>query len=191
LPAATDAPVVIELDHLDHDIIGHLQEDGRRPYREIGRALGVSEGTIRWRVRRLIEAQALRVVAIADPFRLGYRVLAFVLVSVEAGANEKVIEALVGFPEVTYVSACTGRFDVYIQVVCRDHDHLYELLSKTIPAVGGIVRTETFTELKMYKVSYRYPALEDSVGSGRTQTGAGAVTSGRKASARRRSIAAP
>jgi Lrp/AsnC family transcriptional regulator, regulator for asnA, asnC and gidA len=152
----------LELDRLDQEIVRHLQEDGRRPYREIGRALDVSEGTIRARVRRLMDAEALRVIAIADPFRLGYRVLAFVLVSVEPGENERVIEALVEFPEVTYVSACTGRFDVYIQVVCRDHDHLYELLSERLPAIGGIVRTETFTELKMYKVSYRYPALADT-----------------------------
>jgi Lrp/AsnC family transcriptional regulator for asnA, asnC and gidA len=186
---APPAPLAIELDHLDHEIIRHLQEDGRRPYREIGRDLAVSESTIRWRVRRLIDAQALRVVAIADPFRLGYRVLAFVLVSVATGSNERVIEALVGLPEVTYVSACTGRFDIYIQVVCRDHDHLYELLSTTIPAVGGIVRTETFTELKMYKVSYRYPALDDTTGVGGAQPAA--VRSGLKSSAGRRSAEAP
>jgi Lrp/AsnC family transcriptional regulator, regulator for asnA, asnC and gidA len=181
--AAPEAAVDVELDHLDHEIIRHLQEDGRRPYREIGRALGVSEGTIRWRVRRLVDAQALRVVAIADPFRLGYRVLAFVLVSVEPGTNEKVIEALVDLPEVTYVSACTGRFDIYIQVVCRDHDHLYELLSERIPAVGGIVRTETYTELKMYKVSYRYPGLEKTVGADDTRPANGTprrTTSGRR-----------
>ncbi len=155
-------PATLTLDELDRGIIACLQEDGRRPYREIGRELGVSEGTIRSRMRRLVDAEALRVVAIADPFHLGYRVLAFVLVSVETGANERVIGALVELAEVTYVSACTGRFDIYIQVVCRDHDHLYELLAETIPAIGGVVRTETFTELKMYKVSYRYPALDRS-----------------------------
>ncbi|MFZ0172233.1 MAG: Lrp/AsnC family transcriptional regulator [Acidimicrobiales bacterium] len=172
LPSVSPGGAVgLELDPLDHGIIRHLQDDGRRPYREIGRELGVSEGTIRSRVRRLTEAEALRVVAIADPFHLGYRVLAFVLVAVEPGANEKVIDALVGFPEVTYVSACTGRFDVYIQVVCRDHDHLYELLAERIPAVGGIVRTETFTELKMYKVSYRYPALDGPTAPARPQPG--------------------
>jgi Lrp/AsnC family transcriptional regulator for asnA, asnC and gidA len=149
------------LDDLDRRIIGHLQQDGRRPYREIGRALGVSEGTIRWRVRRLLDTQALRIVAIADPFRLGYRVLAFVLISVDSGAHASVIEALVDFPEVTYVSACAGRFDIYIQVVCRDNDHLFELLSDRIPAIGGVTRTETFTEFKMYKVSYYYPAREE------------------------------
>jgi Lrp/AsnC family transcriptional regulator for asnA, asnC and gidA len=161
IPAPRESSTEIELDRLDRDIIRHLQEEGRRPYREIGRALGVSEGTIRGRVRRLVDAQALRIVAIADPFRLGYRVLAFVLISVAPGAHERVIEALVGFPDVTYVSACTGRYDIYIQVVCRDHDQLFELLHKRIPAIGGVERSETFTELKMYKVSYHYPARDD------------------------------
>ncbi len=148
------------LDELDVDIIRHLQEDGRRSYREIGRALGVSEGTIRWRVRRLVDSRALRIVAIADPFRIGYRVLAFVLIAVEPGCQAEAIDALVELPEVTYVSACTGRFDIYIQVVCRDHDHLFEILSERIPEMRGVTRTETFTELKWYKISYRYPSAD-------------------------------
>ena len=148
----------LPLDSLDAAIVRHLQEDGRRSYREIARALGVSEGTVRWRVRRLTESQALRIVAIADPFRMGYGVLGFVLIRVEPGAQQRVIDALVQFGEITYVSACTGRVDIYIQVVCRDHDHLWELLSERIPAIGGITSTETFTELKMCKVSYYYPA---------------------------------
>ncbi|MGH9303338.1 MAG: Lrp/AsnC family transcriptional regulator [Acidimicrobiales bacterium] len=152
----------VKLDDLDREIIRHLQEDGRRSYREIGRALGVSEGTIRWRVRRLTDSEALRIVAIADPFKLGYQVLAFVLIAVEPGTHDQVIEGLVALPEVTYVSACAGRFDVYIQLVCRDHDHLYELLSKRIPEIGGIARTETFTELRMHKVVYYYPARADA-----------------------------
>jgi Lrp/AsnC family transcriptional regulator, regulator for asnA, asnC and gidA len=155
-PEAPDLP----LDTLDADIVRHLQEDGRRSYREIGRALGVSEGTIRWRVRRLIESHALRIVAIADPFRMGYRVLAFILISVEPGAQQKVIDALATFGEVTYVSSCTGRADIYAQVVCRDHDHLWEVVAERIPAIGSIRSTETFTELKMHKVSYYYPARQ-------------------------------
>jgi Lrp/AsnC family transcriptional regulator for asnA, asnC and gidA len=162
LPSPEPTAGELTLDALDRQIIRHLQEDGRRAYREIARALKVSEGTIRWRVRKLIDSQALRIVAIADPFRLGYSVLAFALISVEPGAHARVIQALVDFPEVTYVSACAGRYDIYIQVVCRDNDHLFELLTERVPAIGGIKRTETFTEFKMYKVSYRYPAREDA-----------------------------
>ena len=153
-----------ELDELDSGIVRELQEDGRRSYREIARKLGVAEGTVRWRARRLTDSGVVRVVAIPDPFRLGYRVLAFVLIQVEPGRQRHVIEALTTFPEATYVSSLTGRADIYMQIVCRDHDHLFELLSDRIPAIGGITGAETFTELKMYKLSYVYPGLAGEPG---------------------------
>ena len=147
------------LDELDSGIVRALQEDGRRPYRQIARALGVSEGTVRGRARRLMASGALRVIAVADPFQLGYRVLAFVLLRVTPGEQARVIETLGSWDEVTYVSACAGRIDVYIQVVCRDADHLWDLLSARIPGIGGVLETETFMELKMHKMSYVYPAV--------------------------------
>jgi len=166
-PDAENGQASVLLDDLDSAIVRHLQEDGRRSYREIARSLGVSEGTVRWRARRMTESGVLRVVAIADPFRLGYRVLAFVLLRVAPGAQHCVIDALTSWPEVTYVSSCTGRVDVYMQVVCRDHDHLWDLLANRIPAIGGVVDTETFMELKMHKVSYCYPSRDTSLPSDR------------------------
>ena len=150
-----------DLDPLDQGIVHELQEDGRRSYREIARKLGVPEGTVRFRARRMMSEGLLRVVAIPDPFRLGYRVLAFVLLNVEPGRQRQVIDALVRLSEVTYVSSLAGRVDVYMQVVCRDHDHLFELLSDVIPAIGGVTAAETFTELRMHKVSYVYPELRE------------------------------
>ena len=125
------------------------------------RSQSVAEGTVRWRARRMMNEGLLRIVAIPDPFRLGYRVLAFIHVKVEPGRQRQVIDALVGWPEVTYVSSLAGAADIHTQVVCRDHDHLFELLSDRIPAIGGVVDTETFTELRMHKVSYVYPELRD------------------------------
>ncbi len=147
-----------QLSPLDEAIVRQLQDDGRRAFREIARSVGVSEGTVRARVRRLTDAGALRVVAIADPFRLGFRVLAFVLIDVAPGHQVAVIETLLPWPEVTYISSCTGRADVYIQVVCRSHEDLWELLSERLPSIPGVEGTETFMELKMHKIAYRYPA---------------------------------
>lgn len=147
------------LDDLDAQIIAQLQEDGRMSYREIGRRLGVSEGTVRSRTNRMLSSGALTVVAIADPFQLGYRVLAFMLLKVVPGRQQQVIDDLCRWEEITYVSSCTGRADLYAQAVCRDHDHLWSLLYERIPAVGGIDSTETFMELRMHKVSYDYPTV--------------------------------
>lgn len=144
------------LDDVDRGILRLLQEDGRMPYRQIARELGVSEGTVRIRASRMQESGALNVIAIADPFRLGYSVLAFVLIKVEPGAQDRLVEELTALDESTYVSTCIGRADLYMQLVCRDNEHLHELLHRRIPALGGIRDLEAFMELEMHKVSYRY-----------------------------------
>jgi Lrp/AsnC family transcriptional regulator, regulator for asnA, asnC and gidA len=157
MPPAAQLPDNRPLDKMDRAIIRLLQHDGRLPYREIARQLGVAEGTIRLRANRLTRSGALTIVAIADPFRLGYRVLAFSLLKVLPGKQQSVIDALMSWDEITYISSCTGRADLYAQLVCRDHDHLWELLYERMPTVGGITDSETFMELKMHKVSYIYP----------------------------------
>src|SRR3954451_24429677 len=92
------------LDDVDRSLVAQLQQDGRRPYREMARTLGVSEGKVRWRVRRLLDSGALRIAAIADPFRLGYKVQAFVLLRVSPGDHQRIVETLATWPEVVYLS---------------------------------------------------------------------------------------
>lgn len=152
-------PTPQRLDATDEAIIAQLQEDGRRPSRTIARGLGISEPTLRWRLRRLLESGVLRIAAIADPFRLGYSVQAAILLRVVPGDHQRIVEELATWPEVMYVSSCTGRVDVYAQVVCRDQQDLWQLLAARLPAVGGIVETETLIELKVHKLAYVYPGL--------------------------------
>jgi Lrp/AsnC family transcriptional regulator for asnA, asnC and gidA len=145
------------LDEVDQGILRLLQVDGRMPLRQIGRELGVSEGTVRFRLRRMEDSGALSIVAVADPFRMGYRVLAFCLLRTDPERHNAVVQALSALQETTYVSSCTGEADLYIQLVCVDHDHLWHLLYERIPAIGGVLSTATYMELKMHKVSYGYP----------------------------------
>jgi len=145
------------LDDVDQGILRLLQTDGRMPLRQIARDLGVSEGTVRFRLRRMEESGALSIVAVADPFRMGYSVLAFCLLRTVPEHHTNVVDTLSEWPETTYVSTCTGEADVYTQLVCVDHDHLWRLLYERIPEIGGVVSTETYMELKMHKVSYGYP----------------------------------
>ena len=144
------------VDDLDRQILRRLQQDGRMPYRQIARELGVSEGTIRGRANRMEELGVLSIVAIADPFRLGYRVLAFLLIRVTPGKQDEIVKELVSWPESTYVSDCVGQADIYMQIVCHDNDHLHDLLSTRMAQLDGIRSVETCIELKMHKVSYQY-----------------------------------
>ena len=59
-------------DSFSRAIIKLLQEDGRLPFARIAEALDVSEGSVRNRVNRMIEAKVLRIMGIANPLALGY-----------------------------------------------------------------------------------------------------------------------
>ncbi|GAB3850476.1 hypothetical protein GCM10029963_36750 [Micromonospora andamanensis] len=60
------------LDDVAKQIIEQLQEDGRRPYATIGKAVGLSEAAVRQRVQRLLDAGVMQIVAVTDPLQLGF-----------------------------------------------------------------------------------------------------------------------
>ncbi len=146
------------LDWIDESIISQLQQDGRRSYRDIARNLDLSESLVRWRTLRLLRTGTVRILAVTDPFQLGYQVLATVVLGIEPAFRAEVTERLVEIPEVLYVASCVGRADLLIEVVCTDHEGLVHLLSETLGSLPGVHATETFIELKIHKFSYSSPA---------------------------------
>ena len=147
------------LDELDRAVVSQLMEDGRRPFRTIARSVGVPESTVRFRANRLLREGALNIVAMADPHRMGYAVLAVILLRVRPKARARVVQALAALPEVQYLSSCTGRVDLVLQIVCKGQDDLRRLLAEEFPALGGILETETLLELEVHKFKYAYPNL--------------------------------
>ncbi|MGI9117740.1 MAG: Lrp/AsnC family transcriptional regulator [Gaiellales bacterium] len=145
----------IPLDATDEAILRALRDDGRRAYRDIAREIGVSEGTVRGRVRKLEHLGALRFLAFVDPMRLGNSVLALMLVRVEGANQDAVIAALSAWSETTYVSSLAGRADVYAQLICADADALGEVIART-RALPGVLETETMLELGVHKFTYSH-----------------------------------
>ncbi len=143
------------LSGVDKAIIEQLQEDGRRPYTEVAAAVGLSEAAVRQRVRKLIDTGVMQIVAVADPLRVGFSLMALVAVRAE-GDLLKTAEALAAVPEVIYVVLTAGSFDLLVELVCADHDHLLKLLNETIRTIPGVTRTETFTYLRVVKEVYGY-----------------------------------
>lgn len=81
------------------------------------------------------------------------------LVRVTPAAHARVAETLAEWPEVMYLSSCAGSADLYMHIVCRDHDDLWRLLAERLGAVTGVVGTETLMELRVHKARYVYPGL--------------------------------
>jgi Lrp/AsnC family transcriptional regulator for asnA, asnC and gidA len=148
-----------ELDELDRRIISRLQVDGRRSFRAIAHDLGVAESTVRFRAARLQQEGVLHIIALANPFRLGYAVQASVLITVTPAAHASVARTLAGWPEVMYLSSCAGSADLYMHIVCADHDQLWQLLGERLGAVEGVIGSQTLMELRVHKTRYVYPGL--------------------------------
>lgn len=142
------------MDNLDLEIISHLRSDGRKPFTEISSALGVSEGTIRNRVSRLIEEKVIQIVGLADPYKLGQDAPAIIGISVVPAAMEAVAAELVKHPEVSYLVAVSGEFDLMLEVMCKNRDHLSEFLNETVRMIEGISRTQTYFILHTYKMAF-------------------------------------
>lgn len=142
------------LDDVGQAIVEQLQEDGRRPYATIARAVGLSEAAVRQRVARLQETGVIRIVAVTDPMQLGFRRQAMAGIRVE-GDVVTVADALAAMPEVDHVVITAGSFDVLAEVVCEDDDHLLEILSR-VRGVPSVTSTETFVYLKLRKQTYSW-----------------------------------
>lgn len=142
------------MDNLDRDILAHLQHDGRKAYTEIAQILGVSEGTVRNRVARLIEDGALQIVGLIDPYQLGFDAPAIIGVSVQGADLEGAAAAIASLPESSYVVMVSGEYDLIVEVLCRDREHLARFLNQQLRKVPGVYRTQTFLVLNTFKMAY-------------------------------------
>src|SRR5690242_14344838 len=125
------------LDEISKRIIEQLQEDGRRPYASIGKAVGLSEAAVRQRVQRLLDAGVMQIVAVTNPLQLGFARQAMIGIHAE-GDIDPIAETLAEMPEVDYVIVTAGSFDLVAEVVCESDDHLLELLFKRIRSIPGV-----------------------------------------------------
>lgn len=151
-PKGTTRASSFKIDDLDRGIIKLLQEEGRLNYATIARKLNVSQGAVRNRLGRMIEAKVLRVLAVADPVALGYTGYAMILIKLAAGANPRELgEFFRDFDEVTYVLFTAGQYDLLVEVICESQERLHDFLLEHCYARPDIASVEPMVNLKMYK----------------------------------------
>ena len=138
--SASAPPAPLELDATDDAIIALLRKDGRLPYRSIARELGLTENTVRARVRRLEDSDTMRVVAVTDIEAAGYGMLLAIGVQVENCSPETVAREMAAIPEVFSVNVVVGAQDLEILVVAEDQAALNELMTGRLAGVPGVRR---------------------------------------------------
>ena len=140
---------------MSKSIIEQLQQDGRRSYASIGKAVGLSEAAVRQRVQRLTDSGVMQIVAVTDPLQVGFSRQAMIGLKCE-GDLSLVADALAAMTEVDYVVITAGGFDVLVEVVCEDDEHLLDVLNNKIRALPSVLGTETFVYLKLRKQLYNW-----------------------------------
>ncbi len=152
--AANERPGSL-LDPIGKAIIEQLQQDGRRSYASIAAAVGLSEAAVRQRVRGLVGAGVVQIVAVTDPLQLGFTRQAMIGIRAE-GSLTPIVAALAAMDEVDYVVITAGSFDVLAEVVCTDDDHLLAVLNDSIRTIPGVRSTESFVYLRLSKQTYHW-----------------------------------
>ena len=139
-----------ELDETDLSIISMMLEDAKTSYAEIGQRLFVSGGTVHVRLKKLTELGIITGSKLKVNFsKLGYDIIAFIGIFLEKSQYyNDVIKDLKEIPEVVNAHYTTGNYSIFARLVCRDTDHLREVLSGKIQQIEGIQRTETFISLE-------------------------------------------
>lgn len=144
----------VPLDDTSKQIIEQLQQDGRRSYAAIGKAVGLSEAAVRQRVQKLLDTGVMQIVGVTDPLMLGFSRQMMIAVKCE-GDLEKVADELADIEEIDYVVITAGSFDILLELVAESDEQLLELLGR-IRAVPGVLATESFVYLKLRKQTYSW-----------------------------------
>ena len=148
----------IILDKLDFEILSFLQEDGRMSFTVIADKLNVSIGTIRTRFNKLIADGTVNIIGRVDPDKVGFRCYAHIAVFVRpATLKEKVAQRISKLPEVSFLAMTSGDYDLEVDVMCRDNNHLVDFVND-ISKIEGVYQTKTTIYFKVYK--YAQPDLK-------------------------------
>ncbi len=143
-----------DLDDKDLQIIESLQINGRTSYAELAETIDLSQAAIRLRVNRLLETGIVQIVAITDPLSIGFTVVAMVGLTVD-GDIEALSDEIGDREYAVYVVLTSGRFDMLVEVLCADNDHLVEVLSD-LRALDGVSSVEAHTYLRLTKQTYAW-----------------------------------
>ncbi len=148
----------MKLDDIDSQIIAMLQEDGRRPFSDIAKAVGRTEVTIRRRVQRLKAAGYIkRFTVVLDPMKIGKSIRAIIRVKTAMKQATAVARKLQKFKEVNEAYFLDGACGLIMMVTVDDLTELYHFLERRLGTIEGVGDAETCIVLEEIKSAFSSP----------------------------------
>lgn len=147
-----------QLDDLDFSVLVLLQQDGRMSFTVMAEKLGVSISTVRTRVTKLLEDKTIQIVGRVNPEKVGFHAYAHIKISIRpANLIDSVANKLLEFPEVSFLAITSGDYELEVDVMCRDNNHLLTIINSQISKIEGVYNTKTDMYFKVLK--YAQPDL--------------------------------
>lgn len=146
----------VDLDDLDRLIVSRLREDGRSPLAQIAREASVSEGTIRFRLKRLEEQKRLNVLTVVDAVAMGYRCSAFVGLRVRASRLMQTAKALGEIQGTNFVLVTLSSSDIWVTILARNRSEMASLVHDRVAALKDVMSTTALEVIHAYKYDMRW-----------------------------------
>ena len=139
-----------EFDNVDLGILQELMKNSDKPYTEIARKVHVSPGTVHVRMNKMEEAGVVKgATLVIDNAKLGLDLTAFLgIYLTKSSLYDEVLLQLKAIPEISTIHYTTGNYNMFVNIHCRNTEHLKNLLHDKIQLIEGIVRTETIISLE-------------------------------------------
>ncbi len=137
------------LDSVDKEIIYMLMDNAKTSLAHISKNVGISTTAVHQRIKKLEQAGVIEnSISFLNPRKIGYKVVSYIGVFLDQPSHyHDAIKALKDVNEVVEAHYTTGNYTIFLKVLCRDNDHLMEILNK-LQKLKGVTRTETIRSLE-------------------------------------------
>ncbi len=142
------------LDPIDCRMICLLQKDGRMSNTAMAQALGISEYTVRKRLKRILDSGIIRIVAVGSPLDLGFEISGNLKIRIDLKKSKQVVDKLQEIDEVIWVALTTGGTDIDVDFAVRSMKELQELIFNRISHIDGVLSTETSLMVELIKEKF-------------------------------------
>ncbi|WP_321392536.1 Lrp/AsnC family transcriptional regulator [Emcibacter sp.] len=150
-----------KLDDLDGRIVEFLSKDAAISNRKLATMLGVTEGTVRGRIKRLQEDNIIRITAVTDIAQIEKTVLAYIGIHTEHSRVVEIGKQLAALAEIRFVASMLGRFNILAMTRIEEPEQLVDLVNNSIATIPGVKHVETSLGLKFIKYDYRWGRILD------------------------------
>lgn len=150
-----------DIDFVDSKMINFLQRDGRVSNTDMAKKLGVSEATVRSRLKRLIDEKFIQIVAVSNPFKLGFEIAGDLYIHAEMKKIDRVVRELKKIKSLWYVVMTTGESNINAEFVVKTLEDLNDLVYNKISKLDGITKIESSIIMKFVKRKYDFGTALD------------------------------